>query len=196
MGFDPKTMNTTALAYIGDAVYEIYVRERVLAASGQPGRVQAQGNPQAQGFRQAERERQKAAFGAHVDALHKRAIRYVRADGQAKALRAMMRDGFLTAEEEALVRRARNHKSASKPKNADAMDYKYATALETLIGYWHLTAASAVEAEPEHAEDETPSTAETSTAQIAAASAAETHAADAQKRMEEIICRAFAEIER
>lgn len=34
MGFDPKTMNTTALAYIGDAVYEIYVRERVLAASG------------------------------------------------------------------------------------------------------------------------------------------------------------------
>ena len=196
MGFDPKTMKTTALAYIGDAVYEIYVRERVLAASGQPGRVQAQGSTQAQGFRRAEKERQKAAFGAHVDALHKRAIRYVRADGQAKALRAMMRDGFLTAEEEALVRRARNHKSASKPKNADAMDYKYATALETLIGYWHLTAASAVEAEPEHAEDETPSTAETSTAQIAAASAAETHAADAQKRMEEIICRAFAEIER
>ena len=196
MGFDPKTMNTTALAYIGDAVYEIYVRERVLAASGQPGRVQAQGSPQAQGFRQAEKERQKAAFGAHVDALHKRAIRYVRADGQAKALRAMMRDGFLTAEEEALVRRARNHKSASKPKNADAMDYKYATALEALIGYWHLTAASAAEAEPEHAEDETPSAAETSIAQIAAASAAETHAADAQKRMEEIICRAFAEIER
>lgn len=187
MGFDPKTMNTTALAYIGDAVYEIYVRERVLAASGQPGRVQAQGSTQAQGFRQAEKERQKAAFGAHVDALHKRAIRYVRADGQAKALRAMMRDGFLTAEEEALVRRARNHKSASKPKNADAMDYKYATALEALIGYWHLmarTGKAVAEAT------------ETGAAQIAAASAAETHAADAQKRMEEIVCRAFAEIER
>ena len=187
MGFDPKTMNTTALAYIGDAVYEIYVRERVLAASGQPGRVQAQGSPQAQGFRQAEKERQKAAFGAHVDALHKRAIRYVRADGQAKALRAMMRDGFLTAEEEALVRRARNHKSASKPKNADAMDYKYATALEALIGYWHLKARAGKAAAE---------ATETSTAQIAAASAAETHAADAQKRMEEIIYRAFAEIER
>ena len=85
MGFDPKTMNTTALAYIGDAVYEIYVRERVLAASGQPGRVQAQGSTQAQGFRQAEKERQKAAFGAHVDALPTRAIRYVRADGQGAA---------------------------------------------------------------------------------------------------------------
>ena len=145
MGFDPKTMNTTALAYIGDAVYEIYVREHVLAASGQ------------------------SAFGAHVDALHKHAIRYVRADGQAKALRAMLRDGFLSAEEEALVRRARNHKSASKPKNADAMDYKYATALEALIGCWHLTARAASIAED---------------------------AAEARKRMEEIICRAFAEIEK
>ncbi len=140
MGFDPKTMNTTALAYIGDAVYEIYVREHVLAASGQ------------------------SAFGAHVDALHKHAIRYVRADGQAKALRAMLKDGFLSAEEEALVRRARNHKSASKPKNADAMDYKYATALEALIGFWHLTTSAG-------------------------------SAAEAQKRMEEIIFRAFAEIE-
>ena len=140
MGVNPKEMNTTALAYIGDAVYEIYVREHVLAVSGQ------------------------SAFGAHVDALHKRAIRYVRADGQAKALRAMLRDGFLTAEEEALVRRARNHKSASKPKNADAMDYKYATALEALIGFWHLTTSAG-------------------------------SAAEAQKRMEEIIFRAFAEIE-
>ena len=52
----------------------------------------------------------------------------------------MMRDGFLSEAEEALVRRARNHKSASKPKNADAMDYKYATALEALIGYWYLCA--------------------------------------------------------
>ncbi len=151
MGFDPKTMNTTALAYIGDAVYEIYVREHVLAASGQLGHTQPQSTA-AKG---------QAAFGAHVDALHKHAIRYVRADGQAKALRAMLKDGFLTAEEEALVRRARNHKSASKPKNADAMDYKYATALEALIGYWHLTAG-----------------------------------AEARNRKEEIIFRAFAEIEK
>lgn len=82
---------------------------------------------------------------------------------------------------------ARNHKSASKPKNADAMDYKYATALEALIGYWHLMARAGKAAAE---------ATETSTTQIAAASDAETHAADAQKRMEEIICRAFAEIER
>lgn len=186
MGFDPKTMNTTALAYIGDAVYEIYVRERVLAASARTqGGTQEQSGSQLQGAA----AKGPAAFGAHVDALHKRAIRYVRADGQAKALRAMLKNGFLTVEEEALVRRARNHKSASKPKNADAMDYKYATALEALIGYWHLTAARAG-AEPEHAEAETPSAAEKHAAQVAAS------AAEAQKRMEEIIFRAFEVIEK
>ena len=116
---NPKEINTTALAYIGDAVYEIYVREHVLG----------------QDLRGMDKN-----FGAHVDALHKRAIRYVRADGQAKAVKAMLNEGFLGDEEAALVRRARNHKTASKPKNADAMDYKYATAFEALIGFWHLSA--------------------------------------------------------
>ncbi len=114
---NPKEINTTALAYIGDAVYEIYVRTRVLEASGDA----------------------QLAYGAHVDALHKRAIRYVKASGQAKAVKKMIADGFLAEDEEALVRRARNHKTASKPKNADAMDYKYATAFEALIGHLHLT---------------------------------------------------------
>ncbi len=127
---NPRQINTTALAYIGDAVYEIYVRERVLAASG-------------------ETSGQQKAYGAHVDALHRQAIRYVRADGQAKAVKTMLAEGFLTAEEEALVRRARNHKSASKPKNADAMDYKYATAFEALIGFWHLMARRGDEASAE-----------------------------------------------
>lgn len=130
---NPKEINTTALAYIGDAVYEIYVRERVLAASGEKnGAASTTASGVASGGQKA--------FGAHVDALHRRAIRYVRADGQAKAIKAMLAEGFLTAEEEAIVRRARNHKSASKPKNADAMDYKYATAFEALIGFWHLMA--------------------------------------------------------
>ena len=112
-----KEINTTALAYIGDAVYEIYVRVRVLEASGDA----------------------QLAYGAHVDALHKRAIKYVKASGQAKAVKRMLADGFLSQDEEALVRRARNHKTASKPKNADAMDYKYATAFEALVGYLNLT---------------------------------------------------------
>ncbi|MDD7215243.1 MAG: Mini-ribonuclease 3 [Anaerovoracaceae bacterium] len=115
---NPKDINTTALAYIGDAVYEVYVRRHVLENSaGSAGRV---------------------SYGAHVDALHKRAIGYVCAAGQAAALKAMVNSGFLSDEEISIAKRARNHKSASKPKNADAMDYKYATAFEALLGYLYL----------------------------------------------------------
>lgn len=115
---NPKIINTTALAYIGDAVYEIYVRKYVLETS-------CDGS-------------ESVSFGAHVDALHKRAVRYVIAAGQAAALKAMMTSDFLSDEEMSIAKRARNHKSASKPKNSDAMDYKYATALEALIGYLYL----------------------------------------------------------
>lgn len=109
--FNQRHINTTALAYIGDAVYEIYVREHVL----------------------------KISCGAHVDAMHKRSVRYVRAAGQAAALKAMMNSGFLSDEEMSFAKRARNHKTVSKPKNADIMDYKYATAFEALIGCLHLS---------------------------------------------------------
>ena len=142
---NPKEINTTALAYIGDAVYEICVREHVL---------------------RQDLNGMDKNFGAHVDALHKRAIRYVRADGQAKAIKSMLNEGFLSDEEAVLVRRARNHKSASKPKNADAMDYKYATAFEALIGFWHLSAQAGGDGSTE-----------------------------AKQRMEEIILKAFERIE-
>ena len=143
---NPRQINTTALAYIGDAVYEIYVREHVLAASG--------GNCAAvSGATSGTTAGKQNAYGAHVDALHRRAIRYARAEGQAKAVKVMLAEGFLTAEEEALVRRARNHKSASKPKNADAMDYKYATAFEALIGFWHLMARCGDSAAKQRAEE-------------------------------------------
>ena len=104
-----KNMNTTALAYIGDAVYEIYVRERVL-------------------------QQEKV----HVDHLHKLSITYVNNAGQARAVKRMMNEEFLTEEEVSLVKRARNHKTASKPRNADPVNYKLATAFEALIGWLHL----------------------------------------------------------
>ena len=134
-----KEINTTALAYIGDAVYEVYVRRRVLAASGMPVGEAAGAASGDLVAAPAGASTQKQAYGAHVDALHKRAIKYVKASGQAKAVKRMLADGFLSQDEEALVRRARNHKTASKPKNADAMDYKYATAFEALVGYLNLT---------------------------------------------------------
>lgn len=100
-------INTTALAYIGDAVYETYIRSHVLE-SGK----------------------------TRVDALHNLSVKYVRADGQAYAIKQMFEE--LSPEEQNLVKRARNHKSMSRPKNADPIAYKWATALEALIGYLYL----------------------------------------------------------
>ena len=55
-----KNINTTALAYIGDAVYEIYIRKHCIEG------------------------------GQHnVDVLHKKAVKFVRADGQALAVKTM-----------------------------------------------------------------------------------------------------------
>ena len=108
---DTKSMNTTALAYMGDAVYEIYIRQHVL-----------------------EKEQ------VHVDQIHKAAIRYVKAAAQARVIKALMAaEGMLSPEELSLVKRARNRKSASKPKNADPVEYKLATAFEALLGYLYLT---------------------------------------------------------
>lgn len=101
-------MNTTVLAYLGDSIYELYVRKHVLD-SGQ----------------------------VNADRLHQSAVKYVRAEAQAHALKEMLE--LLTEEELSLVKRARNKKITSKPKNADPIIYKWATALEALIGFLYLS---------------------------------------------------------
>lgn len=73
----------------------------------------------------------------NADRLHREAIKYVCADGQAKAVKSLMTD-FLTEEEVALVKRARNRKTASKARSADAVTYKLATAFEALMGFLYL----------------------------------------------------------
>ena len=45
---------------------------------------------------------------------------------------------FLTEDEWLIVKRGRNQKTASHPKNANVSEYKYATGFETLIGYLYL----------------------------------------------------------
>ncbi len=105
---NPREINTTALAFLGDAVYEIYARKYVMDSGQQ-----------------------------NADRLHKEAIKYVCADGQAKAVKSLLKD-FLTEEEAGLVRRARNRKTASKARSADAVTYKLATAFEALMGFLYL----------------------------------------------------------
>ncbi|GGO08543.1 Mini-ribonuclease 3 [Saccharibacillus kuerlensis] len=65
--------------------------------------------------------------------LHREATKLVSAGAQARMLFRI--EGELTEEEADIVRRGRNAKSGSIPKNADALEYRHATALECLAGY-------------------------------------------------------------
>jgi len=106
---DVKQLNALALAYMGDAVYEQAVREHLLRS----GRVKP-------------------------NILHKEATRYVSAKAQAYAVKVMQETGFLTDEEEAVLRRGRNAKSGSVPKNTDVVTYNYSSGFEAVLGYLYL----------------------------------------------------------
>ena len=107
---DINRMNTTTLAYLGDAVFEVIVREKIVMEK--PG---------------------------DVGRAHHTAVRYVSAAGQAMAARAMLAEGFLTEEEEQIYKRARNHRAMSRPQNADPREYKIATGFEALLGFLYLS---------------------------------------------------------
>ena len=102
-------INVLVLAYLGDTIYENYVRKSLIL----------------KGI-------------AHVDDLQKEAVHYVSAKSQASFLQNMMDSNFLSEEELDVIRRARNYKTTSHPKSCDIITYKYATGLEALIGYLDL----------------------------------------------------------
>lgn len=103
-------VNVLVLAYLGDNIYEYYVRKYLI---------------------------EKGI--ASVNELQKNAVNYVSAVNQSKYLMDMLENNFFTEDEIWVVKRARNHKCNSHPKNCDIITYKYATALEALIGYLEIT---------------------------------------------------------
>ncbi len=102
-------MNVLTLAYIGDAIYEIYIR-KFLVAKGI----------------------------IKVQELQKNAVNYVSARRQSHFLTKLIDINFFTEEELDLIKRARNNKGKSHPKNTDIITYKHATALEAVIGYLYI----------------------------------------------------------
>lgn len=106
-GEDIMMLSPLQLAYIGDVVYELFIRTYVLDKS------------------------------LNVNNLHKRTIKYVRAKTQAEILHSI--EDKLTEKELSYVRKGRNTKTNSSPKNSDLIDYKYATGFECLLGYLYLT---------------------------------------------------------
>ncbi len=71
-----------------------------------------------------------------VKELHKSTTKYVKAKSQANIVH--MLEDILSEDEQAVVKKGRNAKSNTMPKNADMIDYKYATGFEALMGYLYL----------------------------------------------------------
>lgn len=71
-----------------------------------------------------------------VNIMNREAVRFVKARAQAEIVREL--DSILSEEEKRIVKRGRNAKVTSSPKNADLIDYRYATGFEALLGYLYL----------------------------------------------------------
>lgn len=102
-------INVLVLAYLGDTIYENYVRHYLI----------------------------NKGIG-NVNDLQTASINYVSAKNQAKFLEELMNEDFFTDDEISVIKRARNYKSNSHPKNTDIITYKHATSLEAVIGYLDL----------------------------------------------------------
>ena len=69
--------------------------------------------------------------------LHSIVIKYVNAKFQAASIDRL--DAILTNEERDILRRGRNANPGTKAKNASIIEYRLASALETLIGYVYMS---------------------------------------------------------
>lgn len=104
-----RQLNPLVLAYVGDAVYEMFIRIYLVSENND--------------------------MSAHK--LHVNAISYVKAQSQSNYILDLISN--LNEEEQWIFKRGRNAKSATSPKNADIIDYRNATGFEALIGYLYLT---------------------------------------------------------
>ncbi|MFZ3590874.1 Mini-ribonuclease 3 [Bacillus sp. DJP31] len=103
-------LNSLALAYMGDAIYESQIRHHLLLKGS-----------------------------VRPNKLHKEATSFVSAKAQAYIIHELFNRGIITEEEEGIVKRGRNAKSGTTPKNTDVQTYRYSTGFEALIGHHFLT---------------------------------------------------------
>ena len=101
-------MNNLVLAYLGDAVYELYIRENLI----------------------------KKGI-CKVKDLQKESIKYVSAKSQVDILERLIETNFFKEEEIDIIKRGRNAKG-HKSKSTDIVTYKKSTGFECLIGYLYL----------------------------------------------------------
>lgn len=101
-------MNGLALAYIGDAYFELKIRTYLID----------------KGF-------------TNVNILHNKAINYTSSTAQSLIINSLINSDELNEEELKAFKRGRNQSHQSR-KNVDAKTYTYATGFESLIGYLYI----------------------------------------------------------
>lgn len=104
-----KLINMQVLALLGDAVYSLYIREKLIEL----------------GINDS-------------DKLQKHLIEYVSAKGQVRILNYLLENNLLTEEELEIVKRGRNYKNSNHPKKTDIITYKLSTGFEALLGELYL----------------------------------------------------------
>lgn len=106
---DYRQLNGIALAYLGDAAYEVYIRQHLLTKGiSKPTKLQ------------------------HI------ATRYVSAKAQAALIDLMKEDELLSDEEWSYFKRGRNANSHTHAKNTSVMTYRISTGFEAVMGYLKL----------------------------------------------------------
>ena len=106
---DANLYNGLCLAYIGDAIYEIYAREYALSLGL-----------------------------TKVNDLHKKVTCYTSATAQSLVVEKLLKEDIITEEELGIFKRGRNSHVHTKRKHVDLTNYLNATGLEALIGYLYL----------------------------------------------------------
>lgn len=106
----PELINPLALAYLGDAIFEVYVREYLIV----------------------EKDITKP------DLLQKEAIRFVSAVAQAGFMKEAMEKEWISEEEILIYKRGRNAKGRRAMKNTNVITHNQSSGFEALIGHLYL----------------------------------------------------------
>lgn len=107
---DLATLNLVSVAQVGDAVYAAKLRTYLL----------------------------KQKLYLKPNDLHRVYARLESARFQASVLTELIEEAFFDDAEIEILKRARNQTTNTKAKNATQKEYRYATAIEAIIGYFTL----------------------------------------------------------
>ena len=105
----PDEHSGRSLAYLGDAVWSLKIRQRLL----------------------------EEGYGTGKQ-LQRLSIRYVSARAQALLYDTLHEEGFFTEMEEELYHRGRNDNAGSVPRSTDVLTYRRSTGFEAILGWLQL----------------------------------------------------------